>query len=179
MSIMPTAELRLTTAAHRSSYVESILRHSLIGELGSELWKRDPETTLQVFNSDVDDAGFDLVLKVGPAIRYVQLKQAHDGKKPRHCSIRLAFSALAGSCVVLIAYSIEDISISNYRFFGRATDEPMDSIEKHKVSKSTVKKDMQRQKLNRPNYRDVPVTQFSKPLTVSELVNQLFPATSV
>jgi len=175
---MPDIESRLTAAQHRSSYVESVLRHSLIGELGSELWKRSAEATLQVFNSEVDDAGFDLVLKVGSAIRYVQLKQAHNGKKPQHCSIRLAFSELPGSCVILIAYSIKSLSISGYRFFGRDADEPMDSIDTHKPSKSTVKKNIGGKKQIRQNYRDVPVTRFSKSLSASELVDRLFPATS-
>jgi len=169
-------DVRQEAAAQRSSYVESILRHSLIAELGSELWRRNPSTTLQVFNSDVDDAGFDLVLKVRSAIRYVQLKQSHDGKMPPHCSVRLSFSELAGSCIILMSYSMQNISISSYSFLGEPPELPMKPVADHNESKSPVKKNKDGKKKIRKHYRDVPIGLFKKRLPISDLVECLFPA---
>lgn len=68
--------LRIKALAERSSYVEKILRHALLAELSRVAWKRDPALMLQVFNAEVDAAGFDIVLGFGEQLRYVQLKQS-------------------------------------------------------------------------------------------------------
>ena len=111
-------EGRLKALAERSSYVENVLSHALVAELSSVLWQRDPFTPLQVFNSEVDDSGFDLVLTIGSQARYVQLKQAHDEKIPTHCSVRLSFSNLPGSCVVLMSHSLATLRLTQFRFYG-------------------------------------------------------------
>jgi hypothetical protein len=73
-------ELQNALAVH-SSYIESVLCHRMIADLSSALWKRSCNAPLQIFHSEVDNAGFDLVIKLGNVIRYVQLKQANS-KKP-------------------------------------------------------------------------------------------------
>jgi hypothetical protein len=60
--------------AERSSYVENVLIHLLVGALASELWRRDPSTPLSIFNSEVDDSGFDHVLACRQKLRYLQIK---------------------------------------------------------------------------------------------------------
>jgi hypothetical protein len=56
--------------AERSSYVENVLTHRLVSTLAGELWRRDPTLPLNIFNAEVDDAGFDLVLGCGNRLRY-------------------------------------------------------------------------------------------------------------
>ena len=81
---------RIRALAERSSYVENVLRHDLLAELSRIAWQRDPGKVLEVFNSEVDAAGFDLVLGFEEQLRYVQLKQAHAEKKLSHCSVRVS-----------------------------------------------------------------------------------------
>lgn len=179
---MPTVvtshdEARLAASYQKSSYIESVLRHRMLAEMASELWQRSPEFTLQVFNSEVDDAGFDLVLSVGTAVRYVQLKQARFDKTKPSCSIRLPFSRLIGSAAVLMAYRCDNLEIESYGFFGNGPHSCMDEIENYKVSRSPVKKDSSGKKQQRPNYRDVPTCAFKRRLDMGALVDLLFPAT--
>jgi hypothetical protein len=165
---------RLEAAAHKSSYVENVLRHRMIAELSSVLWELNPDNGLQVFNSEVDNAGFDIVLKLNSAIRYVQLKQAHSGKVPTHCSTRLSFSKLIGSCVILMAYSLDDLTISGYRFFGNAPNCPMPSIDSCKASKAPGRRNAEGARHVRSNYRNVPVSRFTDRLSSLELLERLF-----
>src|SRR5205085_3823329 len=111
-------ELRIKALAERSSYIENVLRHALIAELSSVVWRCNPLAALQVFNAEVDDSGFDVVLGLGSQVRYIQLKQTHDQKLPTHCSVRLSFSGLPGSCVVLMSHSIPELRLTQFRFFG-------------------------------------------------------------
>lgn len=168
-------ETRINALAERSSYVENVLRHGLVSELSSIMWQRDPFTGLQVFNSEVDDSGFDLVLTLGSLVRYVQLKQAHEEKVPTHCSVRLSFARVPGSCVVLMSHSLATLRLVEFRFFGSAPVAPMASIENMRPSKSPGRRNAAGERKVRANYRDVPVKYFQGPLTATELADVLFP----
>ncbi len=168
-------EQQIKALAERSSYVENVLRHSLIAELSSVVWSRDPFTALQVFNAEVDDAGFDIVLGLGSQIRYIQLKQTHDQKIPTHCSVRLSFSILPGSCVVLMSHTILELRLTQFRFFGGSPMEPMESIAELRLSKLPGRRDVSGERKTRANYRDVPVRRFEGPYTAAQLLDALFP----
>jgi DNA-binding XRE family transcriptional regulator len=166
---------RIKALAERSSYVENVLRHALVAGLSSVVWSRDPFASLQVFNSEVDDSGFDLVLGLGLQVRYVQLKQAHANKIPPHCSVRLSFSSLAGSCVVLMSHTIEDLRLFNFRFFGGRPSDPIGAIESMPLTKVPGRRNASGERKIRANYRNVPVNQFQGPLSIEQLVDVLFP----
>lgn len=168
-------QLRIKALAERSSYVENILRHAFIAELSSIVWKRAPFDALQVFNSEVDDSGFDVVLGMGTQVRYVQLKQTHEEKLPRHCSVRASFAALPGSCVVLMSHTIPELRLKSFRFFGAAPGSPMPSIEAMRATVSPGRRNAAGQRKTRANYRNVPCSHFQGPLSASELLAILFP----
>ena len=182
MKIPKTAELsgldidRKRALSEKSSYIENILRHQLVAELSREAWRIAPLASLQVFNSEVDDSGFDLVLSFKGAIRHIQLKQAHDGRMPRDCSIRANFATIPGACVILMFHSIDDLRLTGFRFFGRRPTEPMPSIENLKTSKSSAKRDKDGTRKERLNYRNVPVRTFTDSLTSQDLFASLFPS---
>lgn len=167
---------RIKALAERSSYVENVLRHALVASLSSVVWAHNPWSALQVFNAEVDDSGFDLVFSVGSELRYVQLKQAHDSKSPTHCSIRLSFSNLAGSCVVLMSYSAADLRLSRFRFFGGAPSESMAAIDGFRATKAPGRRKKSGERKIRQHYRDIPVSQFQGPMSIEELVKVLFPS---
>jgi len=49
----------------------------MVASLAGELWRRDPTRPLNIFNPEVDDSGFDLVLGCVTKLRYIQVKQVH------------------------------------------------------------------------------------------------------
>jgi hypothetical protein len=132
-------------------------------------------TSLQVFNAEVDDSGFDVVLGFGSQLRYVQLKQAHSAKTPSHCSIRLSFSTIPGACVVLMSYSMDELRLTQFRFFGGEPDKPMATIANLPHSKSPGRRNEMGERKVRVNYRDVPVSKFNGPLSPEQLFDVLFP----
>lgn len=166
---------RLKALAERSSYVENVLRHAFIAELSSVAWSRNPNEGLQVFNAEVDDAGFDVVLNYKGQIRYVQLKQAHAGKVPAKCSVRLSFSEMPDSCVVLLSHSVDDLKLTNFRFYGGTPGLPMPSIAALHPTKAPGRRNAKGERKVRTNYRDVPIKKFSSPLSAEELLVELFP----
>ena len=170
-------DARIKALAERSSYVENVLCHSLVAGLSSLLWKRDPERSLQVFNSEVDDAGFDIVLACDSQLRYVQLKQAHAEKTPAHVSVRAPFAKLPGACVVLMSHGLSDLSLTSFRFYGGASPiDRMPDIANFAVSKSPGRRSPDGTRKIRENYRNVRVSQFQGPLDWSQLFDTLFPA---
>ena len=168
---------RLAALAERSSYVENVLTHQLVSGLAGVLWKLDPGLSLQVFNSEVDDSGFDVILGVGAQLRYVQLKQAHSEKLPPRVSVRLQFSTLPGSCIVLMSHSLADLALTGFRFYGGADPmDPMPDIGAFSVSKAPGRRTADGTRKVRENYRNVLVSRFSAPLSLGGLLDALFPA---
>lgn len=168
-------ETRRKLTAHKSSYIENVLLHRLVCELSSALWTNNPVASLQVFNSEVDDSGFDLVLKIGSVIRYVQVKQSRSGSKKTHCSVRLDFSKVVGSCIVLIAYKIEDLTITSCSLFANEPSSAMPEIKSYKASKSPGRRNAEGIRHIREHYRDVPISRFEGPFSMPDLLKNLFP----
>jgi hypothetical protein len=148
----------------------------MIADLCSELWKRNCNASLQIFNSEVDNAGFDLVLKLGNSMRYVQIKQTHDQKVPPHCSTRVAFSRLNGSCIVLISYKWDDLTVSGYQFYGKQPHEPMEPIDAFRPSKSPGRRNAEGERHIRSHYRNVPLKHFCARMNCEQLLDSLFPS---
>ena len=175
---MPIQKSYITALAARSSYVENILTHRMVADLASELWHRNPSKPFQILNSEVDDSGIDLILGCESALRYIQVKQVHSGGKAKKFSIRLSFSRLPGSCVVLIKHDSQTLNIENYLFYGGGPNESMPSLAEAKVSKSPVRRDTATGKrTERPNYRDVPISKFKVMDSPGALLSSLFPET--
>lgn len=176
---MPTSDsrdTRIAALAEKSSYVENVLTHALVAGLAGELWRLDPRRSLQVFNSEVDDSGFDVILGVGAELRYIQLKQAHNEKVPPSVSVRLQFSSLPGSCVVLMSHRLSDLALTGFRFYGAADPKsPMPEIASFVTSKAPGRRTADGERKVRENYRNVLVSRFSGPLDIGGLLLTLFP----
>lgn len=171
---MPDSATYRNALSERSSYVENILIHRLVAELAGELWQRDPTAPLSILNSEVDDAGFDLVITDGSHLRYIQIKQAHLKSAARKFSIRLDFAYLPGSCVVVVVYSESDLTIDHYLFFGGPVDKPMPDIACEQASVSPIRRGKDGKKKVRAHYRDIPRRKFSGPLSITGLLDVLF-----
>jgi hypothetical protein len=160
--------------AERSSYVENVLVHRMVADLAGELWHRDPTLPLHVFNSEVDDSGFDLVLACGSSMRYIQVKQVHTKGTASKFSVRLDFTRLPGSCVVVIVHTEDDLNVDHFLFYGGAVHEPMPSVEDNKPSILPGKRDIDGNRKVRQHYRDLKRNKFRGPLNTTELLDALF-----
>jgi hypothetical protein len=160
--------------AERSSYVENILIHLLVGALAGELWKRDPSTPLNIFNSEVDDSGFDLVLACRQKLRYLQIKQVHLEGRASKFSVRQDFSLMSGSCVVVIVHTEDSLSIDHFLFYGGPIDEAMPSIDDNKPSIVPGRKDAEGNRKVREHYRDIKRSKFKKMTSTATLLDALF-----
>ena len=171
---MPKSSTYIKALAERSSYVENVLVHRLVADLASELWNRDPNSPLHIFNSEVDDSGFDLVLACANTLRYIQVKQVHLHGKASKFSVRLEFTRLRGSCVVVVVHSESELQVEHFLFFGGSASKPMPSVESEKASVSPIKRSEDGKKKVRPHYRDIPRKKFRGPLNTGELLDALF-----
>jgi hypothetical protein len=172
---MPESSIYRKPLAERSSYVENVLVHRMVADLAGELWHRNPNLPLHIFNSEVDDSGFDLVLSCANTLRYIQVKQVHLQGKTKKFSVRLEFTSLPGSCVVVIVHSESDLQVKHFLFFGGSANESMPNVESEKASVSSIKRGENGKRKIRPHYRDIPRNKFCGPLNTGELLNALFP----
>jgi hypothetical protein len=161
--------------ARRSSHVENILTHALIAKVAQDLWRRDPCLDLQVFTADVDDSGFDLVLGCKGIMRYIQIKQTHLLGTAVKYSLRLDFARITGACAVVLIYEGTTLEIDHCLFLGGMPAEPIADIEGNRISQSPGRRTADGARKSRENYRDVPRRDFHGPLSISELVDRLFP----
>lgn len=160
--------------AERSSYVENVLVHRMVASLAGELWRRDPTKPLNIFNSEVDDAGFDLALSCGTTLRYIQVKQVHCKGAASKFSVRLDFTRMPGSCVVVVVHTEDELMIDHFLFYGGADHEPMPSVEENNPSIVPGKRDIHGKRKARQHYRDIKRNNFKGPLTTAELLDALF-----
>lgn len=171
---MTESPLYRKALAERSSYVENILIHRMVAALAGELWRRDPTAPFNIFNSEVDDSGFDLVLACAEKHRYIQVKQVHLNGAAAKFSVSLEFTRLPGSCVVVVVHTESELKIDHFLFFGASASDPMPSVETERVSVSPVKRGEDGKKRARPHYRDIPRKKFKGPLNTSQLLDALF-----
>lgn len=160
--------------AERSSYVENVLVHRMVSSIAGELWRRDPTTPLHIFNSEVDDSGFDLVLGCGAQVRYIQVKQVHANGTASKFSLRLDFTRMPGSCVVVVVHTEDELLIDHFLFYGGAVHEPMPSVEENNHSILPGRRDIDGNRKTRKHYREVKRNKFRGPLTTAELLDALF-----
>lgn len=160
--------------AERSSYVENVLVHRLVASLAGELWRRDPTTPLHIFKSEVDDSGFDLVLGCGQKLRYIQVKQVHVNGKAGKFSVRLDFTLMPGSCVVVVVHTEDELKVDHFLFYGGSVSEPMPSVEGNKASMLPGRRDIEGNRKTRQHYRDIPRSKFKKERDATALLNALF-----
>ena len=170
----PIEDAYTKALSQRSSHVENILTHALIAKIAQELWSRDPWLDLQVFTSDVDDSGFDLVLGCKGVMRYIQIKQTHLQGKAVKYSLRLDFARMVGACAIVLVYQAGTLEIDHCLYFGGVSSETLPFIEDHKVSQSPGRRGADGVRKLRENYRDVPRRAFQGPLSIAELTDKLF-----
>jgi hypothetical protein len=174
-SLMNATTAHDITADYRqSTFREKMLEHVFVSELLQEAWLRHGRT-IEVLRSEVDSAGYDIVLEYNGFVRHVQLKSSWYGAATARHAINVKLAEKPGGCVVWLFYHEhpETFRVSlTYRFFGGEPGEPLpplgEMIAKHS------KGNAQGVKTERPGLRIVAKAAFSAEMNLTELMERLF-----
>lgn len=89
-----------------SSTVEKLVEHLFLAELLQECWFRR-RRLVEVLRSEVDAAGYDLILESRDVIRHVQLKASRKGAKTSKQTVNARLKDRVGGCVVWVFYAVD------------------------------------------------------------------------
>lgn len=90
-----------------SSFREKLLEHVFISEILQEAWL-GRNKTVEVLRSEVDSAGYDLLLECGGTVRYIQLKGSKAGAKTSRQTVNARLEDKPGGCVIWLIYQVAD-----------------------------------------------------------------------
>ena len=155
-----------------SSYRESLLEHLFIGELLRHLWLNGVHR-VEVLHSEVDGAGYDVVVECNSVMRHIQLKATGQGRKRGNVNVTLALIEKRSACVVWLFFDQETLELGPFYIFGGTPGQPMPDISHFRVARHT-KGDATGFKAERPNLRLIPKGSFEKLDTMDEVVEWLF-----
>ena len=111
-----------TMAQHR----ENLLEHAFVAEILQECVLVRQET-IEVLRSEVDIAGYDLVLEVGDIVRHVQLKSLYCSAIDNGETVNANLEKHVGGCVVRSVWDIDPLTSRlrlSYMWYGSGPREP-------------------------------------------------------
>lgn len=128
---------------------------------------------VEVAYAEVDGAGYDLILSIGPVVRHVQLKAA----KASGCSVTVPINARLAekpsACVIWLLLEPDTLDFVGFRWFGGPPGTPIPNLKgldraKHtKANSSGFKADRRQTYL-------LPLAKFTALGSFEELVVELF-----
>ncbi len=164
----------LSADYRESSFREKMLEHVFVSELLQEIWL-GRGGTIEVLHSEVDSAGYDLVMEYNGVIRHLQLKSSRwDAATARH-AINIKLAEKPSGCVVWLLYRVPPHQCRvelRYRFFGGEPGSPLPSLGDRAVKHT--KANAQGVKTVRPGLREITKSDYSPELTLAELLDRLF-----
>jgi hypothetical protein len=137
------------------------------------VWQNHPESKIQIFHSEVDDAGYDVVLTWRKITRHIQLKASHLKAKRTEIDVHSALAEAAGGCVIWMFYDPLNLDIKFYRFFGSAPAEGLPDLAGFRIAKR-VFPNMNGIRPERKRIRAIPKGAFAVVPSLEELATLLF-----
>ena len=155
----------------QSRFREKLLEHVFISELLQEVWLGERQT-VEVLRSEVDSAGYDLVVDRRGAIRYIQLKSSRTDAKTDRQKINSRLAEKPGGRVIWLVFEECDRRIRlQYLVYPPDPEEKLDLGDK--LARHT-KANASGYKAERPSTRVISKSKFKKLGTTAELVRWLF-----
>ena len=155
-----------------SSYRERVLEHQLVGEILRELWLRRAYA-VEVLRSEVDGAGYDVVLEHQSVVRHVQLKATRAGGRRTSVEVNIKLGDKPSGCVIWFHFARDNMRpMGPYYWFGGRPGEPLPELGE-KLGRHT-KGDSTGYKAPRESLRKVQKSRFDVVPTISELTTRLF-----
>lgn len=100
-----------------SSLRASILEHVFLGELLSALWAKRIRR-IEVLRSEVDAAGYDLVVACNGVTRWIQLKSSYRGSKTARVTVNTAIADKPGGCIIWIMFDPASLKLGPFLWLG-------------------------------------------------------------
>lgn len=154
-----------------SSYREMLIEHLFAGAVLRHLWVLGARR-LEVLKPQVDDGGYDLVLEAGSIVRHVQMKSRVRGATTKDYSLSLGLAGKPSGCAVVVEFAPDTLELGPFFFFGDAPGRPLPGLDGFRVTRATRGGAVG--KPERPNHRTLPLTRFTKLVSVEALVDRLF-----
>lgn len=156
----------------QSSYRERLIEHLFVGEVLRALWLSGVPQ-VEVLKSEVDAAGYDVVMECESVVRYLQLKSGRrDGKRP-DVGVSLKLAKKPSGCVIWVLFDPDTLELGPFLWFGGAPGAPLPDVSGFKIGKHT-KADSTGRKAERPNIRLIPKTRFEALSSIAAIVDRLF-----
>jgi len=154
---------------------ENLVEHCVVAELLQDAWLRRHQS-LDILRSEVDAAGYDLVLTCNGVTRHVQLKSSKSDAAAGSQPINGRLADVPSGCVVWVRIS-EDTARHRlnlaYWFYGNAPGEPLSDLTQFRKAKQT-RANASGVKALRSNTFRVSKGQFKRLGSVEELSAHLF-----
>jgi hypothetical protein len=168
---MDTGSVPQNNHSTQSSRREMVLDHAFMGELLRYLW-RTLDCNIEVLRSQVDNAGYDVVLDCNGICRHVQFKSSHRESKTREVGINMALAAKPSGCVIWIMFDQHTMDLGPYLWFGGKPGRPLPSLGGRVIKHTKGNRDGY--KAERPNMREVRKSQFKVLQTMEDVAVALF-----
>jgi hypothetical protein len=110
-----------------SSFRESIIEHSFLGELLRYLWET-AEMPIEVLKPIVDHAGYDIVIECSGIVRHIQLKAKKSSGKSRQVGVHERLAAKPSGCVLIVLCDPNSLNVVDFKWFGGKPGEPLPPI---------------------------------------------------
>ncbi|MBF9031899.1 hypothetical protein HKCCE3408_15980 [Rhodobacterales bacterium HKCCE3408] len=149
---------------------EIILEHALIADLLRHFWRRDI-FDVEVLRSEFDAGGYDLVLSRGAITRHVQLKAKRLSGRTANFAIASRLAARPSGAVLCLVVD-DDLEIDHFLLFAGPIGKPLPEIGHFPVARHT-KGNATGQKFERPALRRVPIREFRRLETLSDVAESL------
>jgi hypothetical protein len=154
-----------------STHREKVVEHLFVGELLRHLWIKNLAGT-QILRSEVDSAGYDIVITHGRITRHVQLKASVSGGAAKSQKINGALADLAGGCVIWVVVD-EDLSFKEFLWFGAGPRSFLTQLRTLKRAKHAKANAAGVKALRRDTWV-VPKSKFSRLTHMTDVVAKLF-----
>lgn len=156
-----------------SHTLESVIEHRFLADCGSALWSKGI-CNFEVLHAESDNAGYDLVIEANGVVRHIQLKSMVSGGRRSRINVHQTLGNKPSGCVIWIVYDLDNLSPSQYLWFGGEAGKPLPDLGDRAVKHSRANADGV--KVVRPALRNIPKGWFEKVETIEELIERLFGA---
>jgi hypothetical protein len=158
--------------SRNSTYIEKAVRHSLLSALIGSMWARGL-SLLEIYSSEVDNQGHDVVLSTDRVTRHVQLKASKLGARRRSADVNVGLAKKPSGCVIWIYYDHRTLEIKDYYFFGGRPGRRMSLLQRYKTARNT-RRNSAGIRTRRRNVKLVPKARFEHVESIEGLVRKLF-----
>lgn len=155
-----------------SSYRERLIEHLFVGDVLRTLWLSDI-SQVEILKSEVDGAGYDIVIECQSLVRHVQLKSTRRDGKRSNVEVQVKLADKPSGCVVWIYFDPDTVELGPFLWFGEAPGTPLPDISSYRIAKHT-KGDSTGHKAKCPGIRLIPKGHFTVVESVAGIVERLF-----